>query len=67
MLAKILSAAVVGIDAFLIEVESHLEKQLPSFSTVGLPDSAVKESKERVNAAIKNSGFPFLKNELQLT
>ena len=59
MLAKILSASVIGIEAFLIEVESHLESQLPSFTTVGLPDSAVKESKERVNAAIKNSGFIF--------
>ena len=59
MLSKILSAAVLGIDAYIVEVESHLESQLPAFSTVGLPDSAVKESKERVNAAIKNSGFPF--------
>jgi magnesium chelatase family protein len=59
MLAKAISAAVLGIDAFLVEVEAHLESQLPSFTTVGLPDSAVKESKERVNAAIKNSGFPF--------
>jgi magnesium chelatase family protein len=59
MLAKVFSASVLGIDAFLVEVESHLEKQLPSFSTVGLPDSAVRESKERVNAAIKNSGFDF--------
>jgi magnesium chelatase family protein len=59
MLAKVFSASVLGIDAFLVEVESHLEKQLPSFSIVGLPDSAVRESKERVNAAIKNSGFDF--------
>jgi len=59
MLSKVLSAAVLGIDAYLIEVEAHLESQLPAFSTVGLPDSAVRESKERVNAAIKNSGLPF--------
>ena len=59
MLAKVLSASVLGIDAFLVDVEAHLESQLPTFTTVGLPDSAVKESKERVNAAIKNSGFPF--------
>ena len=59
MLAKVISAAVLGIDAFLVEVEAHLERQLPSFTTVGLPDGAVRESKERVNAAIKNSGFPF--------
>ncbi len=59
MLAKVFSAAVLGIDAFLIEVEAHLESQLPAFATVGLPDSAVRESKERVNAAIKNSNLPF--------
>ena len=59
MLAKVFSAAVLGIDAFIIEVEAHLESQLPAFATVGLPDSAVRESKERVNAAIKNSNLPF--------
>lgn len=59
MLAKIFSAAVLGIDAYMVEVEAHLESQLPSFSTVGLPDSAVRESRERVNAAIKNSNLPF--------
>ena len=59
MLAKVISASVLGIDAFLVEVEAHLESQLPAFTTVGLPDNAVKESKERVNAAVKNSGFPF--------
>ncbi|MDZ7333012.1 MAG: YifB family Mg chelatase-like AAA ATPase [candidate division KSB1 bacterium] len=59
MLAKIYSAAVLGIDAYIVEVEAHLESQLPSFATVGLPDSAVRESRERVNAAIKNSNLPF--------
>ncbi len=59
MLAKIYSAAVIGIDAYIVEVEAHLESQLPSFATVGLPDSAVRESRERVNAAIKNSNLPF--------
>jgi magnesium chelatase family protein len=59
MLAKVNSAAVLGIDAYLVDVEAHLERQVPSFATVGLPDSAVKESKERVNAAIKNSNYPF--------
>ncbi len=66
MLSKIISAAVLGIDAFLIEVESNLESQIPAFSTVGLPDSAVKESKERVYAAIKNSGFPFPKKRITI-
>ncbi len=59
MLAKVLSAAVLGIDAYLVTVETHLEGQLPKISTVGLPDGAVKESKDRVKAAIKNSGFRF--------
>lgn len=59
MLGKVLSASVLGIDAYIVEVEAHLDSQLPAFATVGLPDGAVRESKERVTAAIKNSGFPF--------
>ena len=57
MFAKVLSAAVLGIDAYLVEVEAHIEGNLPAFATVGLPEGAVRESKERVNAAIKNSGY----------
>lgn len=59
MLSKVFSSATFGIDAFIIEVETHCEKQIPSFTIVGLPDSAVKESRERVSAAIKNCGFEF--------
>ncbi len=59
MLSKIYSSATYGIDAYIIEVETHCEKQIPSFTIVGLPDSAVKESRERVTPAIKNSGFEF--------
>jgi len=59
MLAKILSSAVLGIDAYIVEVEVDLSSGLPSFTTVGLPEGAVKESKERVQAAIKNTGFKF--------
>ena len=59
MLSKILSSATYGIDAYLVEVETHVEKQIPGFIIVGLPDSAVKESRERVTAAIKNSGFDY--------
>jgi magnesium chelatase family protein len=59
MLSKVFSSATFGIDAFIIEVETHCEKQIPSFTIVGLPDNAVKESRERVSAAIKNSGFDF--------
>ena len=59
MLAKVLSAAVIGLDAFTVEVETHLERGLPGLSIVGLPDSVVKESKDRINAAIKNSEYLF--------
>jgi len=59
MFAEVRSAALLGIDAFQVKVESHLENGLPAFTVVGLPDSAVKESRERVSAAIKNSGFIF--------
>ena len=59
MLAKVLSSAVLGVDAYMVEVEVDLALGLPSFSTVGLPDAAVKESRDRVKAAIKNSGFDF--------
>ncbi len=59
MLAKILSGAVIGIDAYLVEVEVDISQGLPTFSTVGLPEGAVRESKERVKAAIKNSGYEF--------
>jgi len=59
MLAKVLSSAVFGIDAYVVEVEVDIAHGLPSFSTVGLPDGAVRESKDRVKAAIKNSGYEF--------
>ena len=59
MLAKVLSIAVYGIDAYVVEVEVDIVHGLPSFSTVGLPDSAVRESKDRVKVAIKNSGYEF--------
>ena len=59
MLAKIISAATAGIDAYTVEVEADVQQMLPAFATVGLPDAAVKESKERVQSAIKNSDFVF--------
>ena len=57
MLAKVLSSAVLGVDGYLVDVEVDIALGLPSFSTVGLPDVAVKESRDRVKAAIKNCGF----------
>ncbi len=60
MLAKVFSCAVIGVDGVVIEVEvNHRSAQLPSFTIVGLPDAAVQESRERVQAAIKNSGLFF--------
>ena len=60
MPARVLSSAILGIDAYVVDVEASLSgAKLPRFITVGLPEGAVKESKERVTAAIKNSGFKF--------
>ena len=59
MLAKVLSSAVLGIDAYRVEVEVDITSGLPMFTTVGLPETSVKESKERVKAAINNSGYRF--------
>ena len=59
MLAKITSCSVLGIDGWLIQVEVDVTTGLPLFSTVGLPDSIVRESKDRVKAAIKNCGYNF--------
>ncbi|MCG6930828.1 MAG: YifB family Mg chelatase-like AAA ATPase [Desulfofustis sp.] len=59
MLAKVDSAALVGIDGVPVSVEVDVSNGLPSFTTVGLPDSSVRESKDRVKAAIRNSGYDF--------
>ena len=59
MLARVLSSAVIGIDAYLVEVEVDITQGLPTFTTVGLPEASVKESKERVKSAINNSGYTF--------
>ena len=59
MLATILSSAILGIDAYVVKVEIDITDGLPIFSTVGMPDTAVKESRDRVTAAIKNSSYHF--------
>src|SRR5213595_64327 len=59
MLARVRSAAVLGIDAYLVDVETDIANGLPSFVTVGLPHGAVKEGRERVYAALANSGYTF--------
>lgn len=55
MLAKILSAALTGIEGYFVEVEADVSNGFPAFDIVGLPDNAVKESKERVRTALKNT------------
>src|SRR5437763_9269702 len=59
MLAHVQSSAVLGIDAYTVHVEVDVSNGLPMMAVVGLPDAAVNESRERVRAAIKNSGFLF--------
>lgn len=59
MISKIYTAALMGIDAYLVEVETHTEGNSPYFGIVGLPDNAVRESRERVISAIKNSAYKF--------
>ncbi len=58
-LAKVQSAAYVGIQAYPVEVETDVSNGLPQMNVVGLPDPSVKEARERVRSAIKNSGFEF--------
>ena len=59
MLARVRSCAVVGLEGAIIEVEIDISPGLPAFTIVGLPDTAVQESRERVRAAIRNSGYQF--------
>ena len=59
MLARVLSCATIGIEGVFVAVEADLGTGLPTFTIVGLPDAAVRESRERVLAAIRNSGFEF--------
>jgi len=59
MLSKINSAGLMGIDGYLVTVEVDISTGMPAFDVVGLPDTAVKESRERVRSALKNCGFKF--------
>jgi magnesium chelatase family protein len=59
VLACLKSAAVLGVDAYAVSVEVDVQFGLPIFTMVGLPDATVRESRDRVRSAIKNSGFPF--------
>ena len=59
MLAKSQTCAVVGLDGFTVQVEVDISNGLPAFNVVGLPDTAVQEARERVRAALRNSGCDF--------
>ena len=59
MLTKAKTCALVGLEGRIVEVEVDISAGLPAFTVVGLPDTAVQESRERVRAAIRNSGFEF--------
>lgn len=64
MAQKTFSAAVLGLDSAPVEVEADVAQGLPNFTIVGLPDASVQESRERIRAAFKNSGFPFPRTRL---
>ncbi|MCX7991534.1 MAG: YifB family Mg chelatase-like AAA ATPase [Proteobacteria bacterium] len=66
MVYKSLTYTLIGIDAYLVEVESDISVGLPAFNIVGLPESTVKESKERIRSAIKNSRLPFPEHRITI-
>lgn len=66
MLVKVHSAALLGIEAYVVEVEVDISLGLPGHVTVGLPDAAIRESKERIRVALKNCGFDFPSRKLTI-
>lgn len=64
MASKILSSACLGLNSFLVEIEADIQRALPKFTIVGLCDTAIQEAKERVKAAIINSGIKYPKRAI---
>src|SRR5574344_237757 len=64
MLSKVKSIALQGLEGFIIDVEADISAGIPSWDIVGLPDISIKEAKERVKIAIKNSGYDFLSRKI---
>ncbi len=64
MLAKSLSCSIIGIDAHKVDVEVDIAEGLPAFNIIGLPDTAIRESKDRIKFAIKNSGYRFPRGKI---
>ena len=66
MFSKVYSAGISGIDGFIVTVECSAQKKVPAFELVGLPDTAVKEAKNRVRSACENSGYNFPALEIMI-
>jgi len=66
LIVKTTSSAIIGIDSYPVDVEVDVSRGLPQFSTVGLPDASVRESKDRIKSAIKNSGYRFPGNRVTI-
>ena len=66
MVAKIVCYALNGLEGVPVEVETDVNRGIPAYEMVGLPDTAVKESKERVRSALKNSGLSFPMNKITI-
>lgn len=66
MVYKVLTYSLIGIEAYLVEVESDVSLGIPAFNIVGLPENTIKESKERIRAAIKNSKLPFPEHRITI-
>ena len=64
MLARVYTCAVIGLDGVVVEVEVDYTQGLPGMTVVGLPDAAVQESRERVQAAVRNAGVPLPRKRL---
>lgn len=66
MVYKVLTYTLIGIEAHLIEVEADISHGIPAFNIVGLPENTIKESKERIRSAIKNSKLPFPEHRITI-
>ena len=66
MFVKVISMSVIGMESYPVFVEVDISQGLPQFATVGLPDASVKESRDRIKAAIKNSGYRFPRSHVTI-
>ena len=67
MFSRVKGVGLFGIDSYMIEIEADVSNGLPAFDIVGLPDATVKESRDRIRAAIKNCGFKFPVGRITVT